>query len=63
MEDENRQDKSLVEDQFHVELVVESRKMEGPGLNATRLRVVRTEVCQIPLRASWSHSKNENVGA
>jgi hypothetical protein len=48
VEDKNRHDKSLVEDKFHVELVVENRKIEG--LDARRWRVVRTEVCQTSLR-------------
>jgi hypothetical protein len=48
VEDKNRHDKSLVEDNFHVELVVENRKIDR--LDATRWRVVRTEVCQTLLR-------------
>lgn len=47
MQDENRHDKSLVEDKFHVEVVVvEKSKDEGPGLNAARWRVVRTGLCR-----------------
>jgi hypothetical protein len=45
-EDEGRHDKSLVDGKFHVELVLEIRKMECIGLRAARWRVVRTRLCQ-----------------